>query len=374
MSRLADKLARLVESARPTVVDAHFEPSLETVRPWITVQTQAGSCLVYRKEVPLDLSAECTDFDQWVGDSRLSGFCLDKALFLDIETTGLSSGAGTIAFLIGLAFVENGKLILEQLFLDDPVNEAPLLEHLLNRVNQAQYLVSFNGKSFDLSILQSRLVITRLLSQPESELKLRPHLDLLHVSRSAYRGVFANGRLQTLEREVLGHPEHLRADDIPGSLIPTVYFHFLQSSDTRQLGTVLRHNEIDVVSMVELTLHLATLFPNPPKETHPLVLLNLGKTALRLKQNERAACLLSRAADACGLTPDHRYQALELLVSAYRRAGNLEAALSAAQRSLQWLPQWAAMEDKKWRRRIQLYSGRIARRKRVAVKPPPLLT
>jgi hypothetical protein len=192
---------------------------------------------------------------------------------------------------------------------------------------------------------------------------------LLHVSRCAYRDVFSNGRLQTLEREVLGHSAHLRADDIPGALIPAVYFHFLQTSESSQLDAVFRHNEIDVVSMVELTLHLSELIPKPPLKVDAKVLVNLGKRALRHKQNERAAHLLTRATESHVLTSEIHYQALELLVTAHRRANNLEGALRAAQDCLQWLPQQAALSHAKCCRRIRLYHGRLERKKHLVGKP-----
>ncbi len=107
----------------------------------------------------------------------------------------------------------------------------------LGRARAARYLVSFNGKSFDLSVLQNRMVMHRMCSKEESELKLRPHLDLLHVSRSVYKGLWQDVRLQTLEAQVLGF---VREHDMPGSLAPSCWFAWLRDAEPRPLAGIAR--------------------------------------------------------------------------------------------------------------------------------------
>jgi hypothetical protein len=130
-------------------------------------------------------------------------------LFLDTETTGLS-GAGTLAFLIGMAGVnEQGGLELEQLLLPEPDRERSLLLRVLERFQAASLIISFNGKSFDRPLLEGRLVMNRLPPLPE-----RPHLDLLHVARRLHRERLGRCSLKRLESQVLGFE---RGPDIDGS-------------------------------------------------------------------------------------------------------------------------------------------------------------
>jgi hypothetical protein len=260
-----------------------------------------------------------------LGDKRLHGFSPDNALYLDIEATGLSHGAGTFAFLIGCAYYEgtgaDRRLILEQLFMTNPENEMPVLGYFLKLLYRFEYLVSFNGKSYDLSVLQNRLILTRLLSQQEGHIKLRPHLDLLHSCRLPYGGVFANTKLQTLEREVLRIPAETRENDVPGSLVPSLYFHYLRTGYASVLDVVLTHNRTDVLSMVALTTHLIELLRQPISTLQPLVSYNLGRAALRFKQPDRAVELLKQAISTKSLGDEVYMKAVRHLITAARRVG-----------------------------------------------------
>ena len=269
---------------------------LHALRPWAFAPTDWGPCRTFIETSPMTAPVFSPDFAALLGDPRLAGFTPEDALYLDIEATGLSHGAGTLAFLIGAARIERGQVVLEQLFLTDPTEEMAVLGRCLELLESRPYLVSFNGKSYDLSVLQARLIITRHMSRMEAGLKLRPHLDLLHVSRHAYRGLFPDGRLQTLEREVLRLDPSVRADDVPGSLVPTLYFHYLQTGYAPPLDVVLTHNRTDVLSMVSLTAHLCALFDDPSPSTPAPILANLGRHAMRKKLHARAERLLTRAA------------------------------------------------------------------------------
>jgi uncharacterized protein YprB with RNaseH-like and TPR domain len=167
------------------------------------------------------------------------------ALFLDTETTGLSGGAGTVAFLVGLAWWQQGSLMLEQLLVRGLGEEAPVLERVASRIRRASMLVTFNGKSFDMPLLRTRFVMTRIAPPAEP-----PHLDLLHVARRVHGKRVRNGcRLVAIEREVLGFE---RQDDIESGDVSACYFHFLRTGDARLLLGVIEHNAWDVVAMVAL--------------------------------------------------------------------------------------------------------------------------
>lgn len=251
------------------------------------------------------------------GDPRLIGFAPEKALFLDIEATGLEHGAGTLAFMIGLGHIDTTEreVVVTQLILREPDEERAQLELLWDLVDAFPYLVSFNGKSFDLSVLQARLVMNRLCTPREGELKLRPHLDLLHLSRNLYRGVFADTRLQTLEKKLLGFE---RIDDMPGALAPSCFFHWLRDGDPRPLAMIAEHNRFDVLSMVALTRRLADVSrPIGDASRGSALWLNLARTYLRRREPEAALAVLD--APPTFMSPDELDEALTLEVVAARR-------------------------------------------------------
>jgi uncharacterized protein YprB with RNaseH-like and TPR domain len=167
------------------------------------------------------------------------------ALYLDTETTGLAGGAGTVAFLVGLAFWHEGSLVLEQLLVRALGEEAPMLARVKERLEHASMLVTFNGKSFDMPLLRTRFVMARMEAPPSP-----PHLDLLHVARRVHGKTLDQGcRLVALERQVLGFE---RIDDIEGGDVAACYLHFLRTGDGRSLMGVVEHNAWDVVAMAAL--------------------------------------------------------------------------------------------------------------------------
>ena len=195
--------------------------------------------------------------------STCLGFAPDelrRPLFLDTETTGLSGGTGTLAFLVGLAWRESEGLALAQYFLCDFDQEQALLWAVGQCISQAGVLVSYNGRSFDWPLLQTRLVLRR------AKWPSPPHLDLLTLARRIFRPRLPDCALQTIEQSVL---DLHRADDLPGSLIPSRYFAWLRQGDPRVLDPVFLHNQQDVLSMALLLARFETLLGGSD-EMHPL--------------------------------------------------------------------------------------------------------
>lgn len=191
-------------------------------------------------------------------DPRIASCDFSRALYIDTETTGLSRGAGTVAFLIGVAYWSAGRLCTELLFVPNYGEERASLCRMLELVEAADLLVSFNGKAFDLPLLRTRLVMAGLGPLPE-----RPHLDLLAVARRVHKradGTRRGVRLQELERDVLGLVRH---GDIPSSEVSAVYNHYVRTGDVEGLREVADHNEQDVLSMVALV----ALYGEPLAET-----------------------------------------------------------------------------------------------------------
>lgn len=173
-----------------------------------------------------------------------------RALYLDTETTGLGPGAGTVAFLVGLAWFDLGTperppaLMVEQLLVRRLGEEVPVLARLEERLRDASMLVTFNGKSFDMPVLRTRFVMAQRPLPKEP-----PHLDLLHVARRLHKARNLGVRLGTVEREVLGF---VRENDVPSGEVSACYLHFLRTGDPRALMGVVDHNAWDVVSMAAL--------------------------------------------------------------------------------------------------------------------------
>jgi uncharacterized protein YprB with RNaseH-like and TPR domain len=183
---------------------------------------------------------------------NLTSYNLCDALFLDTETTGLSGGTGTLAFLIGIGWFENEAFVTKQIFARDFSEERASLSFLTELAKEKSFLVTFNGKAFDIGLLSARYVLNRL---PDF-LSGMPHFDLLHPSRRLWGHRLENCRLTTLERDILGFH---RDGDIPGSEIPQRYFDWLRRRDARLMVDVFEHNRLDVLSMAILTLHLTEM-------------------------------------------------------------------------------------------------------------------
>jgi uncharacterized protein YprB with RNaseH-like and TPR domain len=216
-------------------------------------------------------------------DPSIAYFSASDALFLDTETTGLAGGTGTMAFLIGLGWFEDGQFHVRQILARDFGEEKAALSYLSEIAGEKKFLVTFNGKAFDVNLLTTRFILNRL----RSDLSSLPHLDLLHPSRRILGHRLENSRLATLEAEVLGVE---REGDIPGWEIPQRYFDWLRHRDGRLLASIFEHNRLDVISMASLTAHLTEIL-----------------TAQELIQNVHAsdylaaARLLLKRRDSCGV-------------------------------------------------------------------------
>ncbi len=170
----------------------------------------------------------------------------DAMVFYDLETTGLSGGAGNIAFLIGLGFSQPEGFTVIQLFLGDYPGEPALLSRYAELIRENRPQVSYNGRSFDSQVLKTRFLLNRMPPL------LPPQIDLLYPSRRLWKGVLPNLSLGTLEREVLGF---FREDDLPGREAPDAWFEWLKGDKERITG-VFQHNSDDIVSLARLLVHL----------------------------------------------------------------------------------------------------------------------
>jgi len=180
-----------------------------------------------------------------------------RPAFLDTETTGLAGGAGTLAFEIGAGLWNGDSFDLHLLLMRDPDEEGAALTYLTEVLSKATGIVTFNGRGFDLPILETRYVLNRM---PPVPLAL-PHLDLLTTARQLWRDHLASRRLGVLEEEILG--VRRTEQDLDSGLIPWMYRQYLETGDPADMVRVLYHNEIDVLSLVSLLVHVARMVVTP---------------------------------------------------------------------------------------------------------------
>ncbi|OGO49488.1 MAG: hypothetical protein A2W37_13190 [Chloroflexi bacterium RBG_16_63_12] len=187
-------------------------------------------------------------------NDALAGAGLRSLAFLDTETTGLAGGAGTLVFLVGIGAVEEDEFILRQYFLRDPGEEEAMLTALVQDLAPRTGWVTFNGRAFDLPLLETRLTLNR----QRGALGQRPHLDLLMPARKLYQGRLASCSLGHIEQHVLSILRD--QEDVPGALIPQMYQDYLRTRDASEMHRVIYHNAIDILSMVTLAAHLLEVF------------------------------------------------------------------------------------------------------------------
>jgi uncharacterized protein YprB with RNaseH-like and TPR domain len=185
---------------------------------------------------------------------------LSRTVFIDLETTGLSGGAGTVAFLVGLGFFDLGAFQVRQFLLTSHAAERALLAAVSDWLEDVDLLVSYNGKTFDVPVMETRWVFHRM----ELPFEGIPHFDMLHPARRLWKlrasasGESDDGgcRLATLERTLF---DVRRVGDVPGGEIPRRFFQFLRTGDPRPLEPVLEHNRLDLVSLAAVTARAVRL-------------------------------------------------------------------------------------------------------------------
>ncbi|MCE9599810.1 MAG: ribonuclease H-like domain-containing protein [Spirochaetia bacterium] len=177
----------------------------------------------------------------------------EELLFLDTETTGLSRGTGTFPFLVGLAFLRGETLVTRQLLLTSPAGEAAFLEAIQGEIRAHSFLVTYNGKSFDIPLLATRLILQRdRLAAPVF------HFDLLHILRRLFpHRRLGSYRQGDLERELLNAS---REGDITGAQIPQIYFDYVKYGTDTGMESIVHHNHLDLLGMVFLFLESVRVY------------------------------------------------------------------------------------------------------------------
>jgi uncharacterized protein YprB with RNaseH-like and TPR domain len=325
---LKARLERLVAAASlsPRTVRPHPVPIEELVQG-MRIENERGEFFLMEHDVHLEsrqgevpLSRFRTVAPATVGlltaEPELTSFDLGTAVFLDTETTGLAGGAGTAAFLIGIGFVDGDRFRVRQYFMRDYHEEASLLHALAEDLRRFAHLVTFNGKMFDLPLLDARYRLNR----GRFPLAEAPHFDLLHPARRLWKARLESCRLQSLEVQLLGLSRH---DDIPGEEIPQVYFDYLRRGDARALARVFAHNRQDIVSLAALSI-LACQWVEGSLAEDPRDVYCLARVLERARLYERSEREYRRAVTQG--TGSLRTAALLGLAARAKRAGDFEEA------------------------------------------------
>jgi uncharacterized protein YprB with RNaseH-like and TPR domain len=304
-SAITDKLKSLgvkmgTQHLSPSKPDSH---SIESVVTGSFFPTPRGDVFVADQTFASDYQYGSTSIlsalplslvSQWANDPQLSGLPISKFAFLDTETSGLSGGTGTFAFLIGAGRFVNDRFLLKQFFMRDPSEEPALLEGLATFLAPCEALVTFNGKAFDAPLLRTRYILYSI-PNPFSGFS---HLDLLPLARRLWRDRLESRALKYLEEHVLGLRRS--SDEVPGYEIPWLYFDYLRTGDARPLGGVFYHNAMDVVAMAALLSHINNMMETPydGHVQHGLDFIALAKLFEDMGHWDEAARLFERGLES----------------------------------------------------------------------------
>lgn len=239
---------------------------------------------------------------------------LSRAVYFDTETTGLSTGAGTVPFLAGLGFLDGETLVVRQLLLPDYPHERALLRRLCGELSRGERIVTYNGKTFDLPLLVSRLTVHGF--HAEQAALPAVHDDLLPVARRLWRRPIGGARLADVETAVLGVR---RASDCPSAEVPLRYFGYLRGGSPEPLVAVLDHNLQDIVSLARLEAAVMQLRAGAWRQVSLLDHRGFALELIRRGEPDTAREVLEHALAGLGRLPDAlhlRRLAARLLVTA----------------------------------------------------------
>ena len=279
------------------------------------VDTLHGSISLRPRPIPAILA-------DWAKDARISTLPIDKFLFFDTETSGLAGGTGTYAFMVGAGRFEGDEFVLAQFFLRDPSEEPAMLASLAEFIAPCEILVSYNGKSFDAPLLQTRYRLHDMSIPFEGY----AHIDLLHLARRLWRDRLASRTLQSIEKHILGVGR--TSEEVPGHEIPYLYFDYLRDRDATSMKGVFYHNEIDILSLVVLLNHAGTMLANPFGENveYSLDVIAIAKLLEDLYRWDEAARLYEHGLS--GELPEEGFaRAVKRLAVLQRRRGDIVEAV-----------------------------------------------
>ncbi len=279
------------------VVETPFGSHFETERLYERHRRHGSMDISNLLEMPQDLLGPLSGEE--AGPSPVGRWA-----FLDTETTGLAGGSGTYAFLIGVGRICEEGFRVRQFFMRDYGEEASLLHGLAEHLAQFDVLITYNGKTYDQPLLETRYRMARA-RPPFGRLA---HLDLLHGARRLWKLRLESCRLVDLENQILGVE---REGDLPGEMIPYVYFEYLRTQQAFRLVPIFHHNAVDILTTACLTGIVPFAFrePNAAPLAHGTDLVGLARWLLKAGKCEQALELMRRAVEM-GLPDDLLFRTL----------------------------------------------------------------
>lgn len=326
--------ARVTPPAPP--LPSRYRPARYFVEEWLSgeeVETAHGTHFEteklydrYKRHGSLDIGdlAELPpDLFDAIANGTVPPCAPDRWAFLDTETTGLAGGTGTYAFLIGVGRITPDGFRVRQFFMRDHGEEPSLLTALADHLAQFDVLITYNGKTYDQPLLETRYRMSRF--RPPFD--RMPHLDLLHGARRLWKLRFDSCRLVDLEHQILGVE---RQGDLPGEMIPYVYFEFLRTGEALKLVPILHHNAMDILTLACLTGVVPWAFRSPDKAllTHGAEMVGLARWFRQAEQYEQSIELFRRAIGR-GLKDELLFRTMWDLALLERKCGRDDAAVAA---------------------------------------------
>ena len=334
---LSDKLKSLGVNVGSVEIPVNkTRPSIQDVLSGEFVATRRGEAFIHEEIydsdyrhgwAPLETDAPLNLMAAWAKDSRLLEMSLESFIFLDTETSGLSGGTGTYAFLVGAGRFEqnaSGRTFrLLQFFMRDPGEEAALLEALTDFLAPCEALVTYNGKAFDAPLLKTRYILHDIPIPFEDY----AHVDLLHLARRLWRDRLPSRTLKYIEENVLGAPR--TSEEVPGYEIPWLYFDYLRTGDVSEMKGIFYHNAMDIVALAAMFGLTVSMLHNPFDDEliqHGLDVIALAKLHEDLDQWDRAARLYERGLEM-DLGEEDFWKAVHRLSVLQKKRGDLGSAV-----------------------------------------------
>ena len=266
-------------------------PAFQTERLFAGHKQHGSADIGALCELPEDLLAT-------LSGNEISNAVPARWAFLDTETTGLAGGSGTYAFLIGVGRITADGFRVRQFFMREYVEERSVLSALEQHLAEFDVLITYNGKSYDQPLLETRYRMTRH-KPPFARLS---HLDLLHGARRLWKLRLESCRLMQLEQQILGFS---REGDIPGELIPYIYFEYLRSQEAHRLVPIFHHNALDILTLACLTAIVPAAFRSTDSDSLRRLgvrrgedLAGIARWLLASGESEQSLALFKRAVDA----------------------------------------------------------------------------
>jgi len=269
----------------------------------------------------VDLESLAHDLLDPISNGQIRGVPPDKWCFLDTETTGLAGSSGNCAFLVGVGRITPQGFRVRQFFMRNSGEEASVLSALAEHLKQFEVLITYNGRIFDQPLLESRFLMVRQRS-PFTSLE---HLDLLFGARRLWNLRFERCRLMDLEDQILGVE---RQGDLPGELIPYVYFEYVRTHEIFRLMPVFHHNAIDILSLACLTAIVPRAFHGPEHAgfAHGAEMVGLARWWRQAEQHEHALTLFRGAVEK-NLSDDLLFRTLWDIAALEKKLGREQAAI-----------------------------------------------